>query len=234
MNRAGSRRPALIRLSAAVAVAVLVLFGPTPAASAHVRVSATDATPGGYGLLTFRVPTESDTASTTQVIIKFPADTPITSVSVAPVPGWKATVHTARLDKPIKTDDGTVDDYVTRIDWKADYARTAIKPGQFGLFNITAGPLPRTSSVVFPTDQHYSDGTVVAWDQIATGNAEPDHPAPTLQLASAAPTPAATADPRSGATGGSAARLAVIGIAVATIAALIAIIALLRTRRPTD
>ena len=34
-----------------------------PAAAAHVTVSSQDAAPGGYGKLTFRVPNESDTAS---------------------------------------------------------------------------------------------------------------------------------------------------------------------------
>lgn len=232
-----SRRIAPIRLAAVLAGAFMIILGASPAASAHVQVSGTDATPGGYGLLTFRVPTESDTASTTEVIINFPKDTPIVSVSVAPVPGWTATVHTARLDKPVKTDDGQVDEYITKVDWKADSARTAIKPGQFGLFNLSAGPLPRTSKITFPTDQRYSNGTVVAWDQIATGSAEPDHPAPALQLSSgsaspgsAASQPAAAGDAPGNAPGNT---LGVIAVVLAAVAVVMAAIALLRTRRST-
>lgn len=226
-------RVAPTRLVAVLVGAVMLIIGATPVASAHVQLSGTDATPGGYGLLTFRVPTESDTASTTEVVINFPRDTPIVSVSVSPVPGWKATVRTARLDKPVKTDDGPIDEYVTKVDWKADSARTAIKPGQFGLFNLTAGPLPRTSKITFPTDQHYSDGTVVAWDQIGTGAAEPDHPAPALQLrpTTASATAAATSPGAADAAPGSA--LGVIGVVLAAVAVVIAAIALLRTRRST-
>lgn len=235
MTTGRSRRIAPIRPAAVLAGALMIILGAAPAASAHVQVSGTDTTPGGYGLLTFRVPTESDTASTTEVIIHFPKDTPIVSVSVAPVPGWKATVHTARLDKPVRTDDGQVDEYITKVDWKADSARTAIKPGQFGLFDLSAGPLPRTSEITFPTDQRYSNGTVVAWDQVATGSAEPDHPAPALQLtsrsdATAASRPAAAGD-APGNTPGTA--LGVIAVVLAAVAVVIAAIALLRTRRST-
>jgi uncharacterized protein YcnI len=226
------------RLLIAAALGLMIILGLPTAASAHVRLTATDATPGGYGLLTFRVPTESDTASTTEVIIRFPRSSPITSVSVAPVSGWTARVHTAKLDKPVQTDDGPIEDYVTRVVWKADSAASSIKPGEFGLFDLTAGPLPRTATVAFPTDQRYSDGTVVSWNQLATGQVEPDHPAPVLRLAGAAPDTAAPAGPATaaGSPAGSgspvAGRLAVIAIALASVAVVIAIIALLRTRRP--
>lgn len=228
------------RLVIAAAAAVMIMVGLTPSASAHVLLSATDSSPGGEGLLTFRVPTESDTASTTEIVISFPTNTPLTSVSVDPVAGWTAKIKTAKLDKPVRTDDGPVSSYVTRIDWKADSAGSAIKPGQFGLFNISAGPLPnRTpdrSSIPFPTRQHYSDGTIVAWDQIAVGKAEADHPAPMLEL-STSPThgpangqPAPTAQT----AGRTADPLGVIGIALGAIAVLLAVLALLRTRnRPT-
>jgi len=218
------------------ATAVVIMVGLTPYASAHVRLSATDASPGGYGLLTFRVPTESDTASTTEIVINFPKKTPITSVSVARVAGWTAKVETAKLGRPIQTDDGPVSSYVTRLVWKADSANAAIKPGQFGLFNISAGPLPKSSGIPFPTDQHYSDGTVVAWDQIAAGKVEPDHPAPLLELSadhSSAVTPAPTAS--SSTTGANADPLGVIGVALGVIAVLLALLALLRTRnRPSS
>ena len=97
-------RRSLVRLVAGLAVAAgAVLVGAT-AASAHVHVDGEDATRGGYGVLTFRVPTESDTASTTEVTVTMPTRTPIASASVEPVAGWTATVTTARLAKPIETD----------------------------------------------------------------------------------------------------------------------------------
>jgi uncharacterized protein YcnI len=234
MTRHGFGRRAPVRILLAAAAAIMIMVGLAPAASAHVRLSATDAAPGGYGLLTFRVPTESDTASTTEIVISFPRNTPITSVSTAAVTGWTATVVTAKLDKPMRTDDGPVSSYVTRVDWKADSGRTAIPPGQFGLFNLTAGPLPEAATVAFPTDQHYSDGTVVHWNQLQTGSAEPDHPAPLLQLAPAATTSPAPSPAAASPAGNNSETLAVIAIALAVVAVVIAIMALLRTRHRVD
>lgn len=177
-------RPArtTLRVAAGLAgAAVLVLLGAT-AASAHVHVDGEDATRGGYGVVTFRVPTESDTASTTEVSVTMPSDTPIASASVQPVAGWTATVSTAVLAKPIETDDGQLSTYVTRIDWKAD-AAAAIEPGQFQQFAVSVGPLPDVAEVAFPTLQTYSDGTTVNWNERSTGSAEPEHPAPVLALA---------------------------------------------------
>ena len=74
-------------------------------ALAHVEVSGTDAGQGGYGVATFRVPSESDTASTTELRVTLPDDTSILSASVQPKPGWAATV-TKNLTTPQKDDDG--------------------------------------------------------------------------------------------------------------------------------
>ncbi|TGD84448.1 DUF1775 domain-containing protein, partial [Mycolicibacterium sp. CH28] len=82
------RRPLRVAAVGATVTAVgIALSGP---AWAHVEVSGTDATQGGYGMLTFRVPTESDTASTTDVLVTLPDDQPIISVSTQPKPGWTA------------------------------------------------------------------------------------------------------------------------------------------------
>ena len=165
--------------------ALLALAAP---ASAHVTVNSTDATQGGYAVITFRVPTESDTASTTALKVQLPTDTPFASVSVQPHPGWSFTTKTTKLASPIKTDDGDeISQAVSEIDWKADSAATAIKPGEFDQFNVSAGPLPKVKSITFKAVQVYSDGSQVNWiDVPAPGSTvEPEHPAPTLQLAAA-------------------------------------------------
>ena len=58
----------LTALLAALVASVVVAAG----ASAHVTVSSDDAAAGGYGKLTFRVPNESDTASTVGLRIQIP------------------------------------------------------------------------------------------------------------------------------------------------------------------
>ena len=170
---------------AGTAVGLLALAAP---ASPHVTVNSPGATQGGYAVITFRVPTESDTASTTGLKVQLPTETPFASVSVQPHPGWSFTTKTTKLASPIKTDDGDeISQAVSEIDWTADSAATAIKPGEFDQFNVSAGPLPKANTITFKAIQVYSDGSVVNWTDVpAPGSTvEPDHPAPTLQLAAA-------------------------------------------------
>jgi uncharacterized protein len=220
------RRPVIV---AGVATALLAVAAP---AYAHVTVNSPGATAGGYAVLTFRVPTESDTASTTALAVQLPQATPFASVSVQPHPGWSFATKNTKLATPIKTDDGDeITEAVTEIDWKADGAATAIKPGEFDQFNVSVGPLPQAASITFKAIQTYSDGNVVSWTEIpAPGStAEPEHPAPTLKLTAATAAAAAAADPAPKATkndsqtgpmvlGGIALGLAVVGLALGGVA----------------
>jgi uncharacterized protein YcnI len=164
------------------AVFVLAVAGP---ASAHVTVNPSTATQGGYTKVSFRVPTESDTASTTKVEVNLPTDTPIASVSLKPLPGWTAVSVKGKLATPIKTDDGEITEAVTKITWTATKG-SEIKPGQFQEFDVSLGPLPEADQVVFKALQTYSDGTVVRWiDEPTTDGTEPESPAPVLKLTAA-------------------------------------------------
>ena len=185
-----SHRHARVRISRAVAVvgtaAGVVLLGALPA-SAHVTVSSTDAAPGGFGKLVFRVPTESDTASTIGVTVNLPADTPFAFVSVKPKPGWSVKSTTTKLDEPVTVGDYNLTKAVSKVTWTAQQG-TDIAPGEFDEFEISAGPFPEgADSMSFPAVQTYDDGEVVKWSQPAVeGEEEPELPAPTLELASAA------------------------------------------------
>ncbi|WP_127781616.1 YcnI family protein [Rhodococcus sp. X156] len=153
----------------------------TGTAAAHVSVSSPDAAQGGYTVLTFRVPNESPTAATTGLKVTLPAQSgegaPMKSVRTSPTPGWTATVE---------KDPAT--SVPTSVTWTAQPG-AAIGDGQFGQFLLQVGPLPTTDSLSLPAEQVYSDGTVVRWDQQATVHGdEPEHPAPSLTLAAAAPT----------------------------------------------
>lgn len=155
-------------------------------ASAHVTVSSTSAVQGGYATVTFKVPNEEADASTTKLVVQLPTDTPFASASTQPIPGWTSKQTTTKLAKPIKTDDGEVSEGVSEITWTADTS-AAIKPGEFQAFNVSLGPLPKKSSITFKALQTYSNGEVVRWIQTpAPGSSEePEHPAPTLELAAA-------------------------------------------------
>ncbi len=174
-------RPLRVLAAASVATAAVLAAG-AGSASAHVRVSSTDAAPGGYGEMTFRVPNESDTASTISLRVQVPAETPLASVSVEPVPGWTATTTTGPIDPAVEVHGTEITEAVTEITWTADPG-AGIGPGEYQTFSISAGPVPEVDSLTFPAIQTYDDGTEQAWiEPTVEGEEEPESPAPVLTL----------------------------------------------------
>ncbi|MCW2974045.1 MAG: hypothetical protein JWN72_2318 [Thermoleophilia bacterium] len=176
-----------VRNSAIAALAALAIFAiAAPVASAHVTASTSgDAVKGGYTVVTFRVPNETEGAETTQLEVKFPQG--IAGASVQPVAGWTANVETAKLDEPIKTDDGELTEGVSLIKWSGG----KIAPGEFQEFRVSI-KLPDEGELgdllFFPTLQTYSDGEVVKWiEKPATADStdELDKPSPKLTLVAA-------------------------------------------------
>ncbi|WP_329177076.1 YcnI family copper-binding membrane protein [Streptomyces sp. NBC_01477] len=167
-----------------------VLLAAVPA-FAHVTVQPATAAKGGYTTVAFKVPNEQDSASTVKVEVNLPTDHPIASVSLQPVPGWTAQVTTSKLATPLKTDDGTVDQAVSKITWSGG----KIAPGQFQQFPVSFGPLPSdAASLSFKTLQTYDNGDIVRWIEVPqAGQAEPQNPAPTLTLTAPEADGAATA-----------------------------------------
>lgn len=173
------------RLLGTGAVTVGLLVAGTSVASAHITVSAPEATSGGSDVvIRFRVPDESGTARTVGVKVQLPSATPIASVLVQPKAGWSVVVRQSKLATPIKTDDGEITEAVSEIDWKVSSAALGIGPGQFDEFVLIAGQLPEAKSLTFKAIQTYSDGSSVSWiEEPAPGStAEPEHPAPVLTL----------------------------------------------------
>jgi uncharacterized protein YcnI len=161
------RRPLLA--IATLAVATVGLAAP---AFAHVTVNPAEAPRGGFTKLTFRVPTESEGASTVKLEVALPEGT-FTSARVQPKAGWDYSV--AKSGETVST-----------ITWTAA-GDTGIKPGEFDEFAISLGPLPTEGeALVFKAVQTYSDGEVVRWIDEATGDEEVERPAPTVTLTAAA------------------------------------------------
>lgn len=171
----------LARLGATAAVTLTLAVIPVSAASAHVRVVPEKTTAGGWTVLTFRVPNESETAATSQVSVDLPTGTPLLSVSTKPVPGWTATVETAPLPEPVDFSGTELTEAPSRVVWTAQPG-AEIADGQFQEFEVSAGPLPEAGTrLVLPAHQTYTDGTVVDWADVAEeGAEEPAHPAPEL------------------------------------------------------
>ena len=238
MVMARTWRGALAAIAVGTVAGALAFAG---SASAHVTVGSSDATQGGFGRIAFRVPNESDTATTTKLEVHLPDDQPVASVSVMPLPGWTAAVQNRHLDKLIKTDDGDqVSDVVSVVTWTAS-PDAALKSGQFQEFPVSLGPLPKTDKLVFKVLQYYSDGSVVRWiDLPEAGGKEPDHPAPILTLAagtgdsgSADSTPSASPAAASKGGDGAAVGLGVAGLVAGLAGLVLGGLAFLRTRRTT-
>jgi periplasmic copper chaperone A len=171
-------------------VGVFAIAGP---ASAHVTVNPREATQGGYTRVAFRVPNESDTASTTKLEVFLPQETPIASVSTMPVPGWTVVVERGRPAAPVEAHGSPVTEVAKKLTWTATGA-SAIKVGEFQEFPVSRGPLPEVERLTFKALQTYSDGSVVRWieEPPADGGEEPEHPAPVLTLTKEGAAPAAT------------------------------------------
>ena len=165
---------------------VVLTLSTVATASAHVQVHADSTTTGSFSALTFRVPTESATASTVKLEVSLPQDRPLLDVSVKPVPGWKATVSEAPLPAPVVSEGTTITKAARTVTWTAVNQAAAIAPGQYQEFSISAGPLPQAGPLALPATQTYSDGEVVVWDQATPASGqEPEHPAPELMVTAA-------------------------------------------------
>ncbi|PRY51163.1 uncharacterized protein YcnI [Geodermatophilus tzadiensis] len=178
---------------AAVLAALVASVVVASSASAHVTVSSADAAAGGYGKLVFRVPNESDTASTVALRISIPPDAAMASVQTQPLPGWTVSTTSATLDEPVTVHGQEITDHVSVVEFRAD-AGGGIAPGQFQEFALSGGPFPDADRLSYPVVQTYSDGTESAWiEPTVDGEAEPESPAPVLSLTAAADGATATA-----------------------------------------
>ncbi|GJF32290.1 membrane protein [Kitasatospora sp. NE20-6] len=238
MRSTPARRTAL---AAAVAgAALLALAGP---AAAHVTVQPGSVPQGGYSVVAFRVPDESDTASTVKLEVSLPADHPMASVRVQPLTGWTAVLEKTKLATPLKSHGKDITEAVTKITWTAD-ATARIAPGQFQEFRVSLGALPTdTDTLTFKALQTYDNGEIVRWiEEAKEGQAEPAKPAPVLTLtkaaaASASAAPAAdhhASQDTAAAASGSAAddstarTLGVVGIVVGVVGAALGVVGLRR------
>ncbi|MDQ1056689.1 uncharacterized protein YcnI [Arthrobacter globiformis] len=180
-----------LKTAAAASLTAGLLAAGAAAASAHVTVDPSATSEGGFTKLTFSVPNESETAKTNRLEVKLPTDTPLTSVSVKPMDGWKAQVVTTTLPKPVDVAGATVTKAPTSVIWTADPAHQ-IGQNEFQTFTLSVGRLPAAgTTLMLPAAQDYTDGTTVNWADAA--EAEHGHASATSS-ASSSSAPAAEAE----------------------------------------
>jgi uncharacterized protein YcnI len=196
-------------------------------AYAHVTVHTDEPVQGASdAAVMFRTPNEESKAATVKLQVFFPTDHPLLDVLVEPHRGWHVTTRTAKLATPVTTDDGPITEAVSEVTWAADSTAAGLQPGEADDFVVTAGQLPDAPTVTFRALQTYSNGDVVKWIEVqAPGADEPEHPAPSLQLATARTAAPAAAEPTAGRPTSSSSGngldrgLAIAALAVALVAA---------------
>lgn len=214
-------------------LALVAAAGP---AWAHVAVEPSTATKGSDAVLAFVVPNEKEDATTTKVVVQFPADHPIAEALVEAIPGWTAEATQFKVTTPIQTDGGPVTSAIKDVTWTATGA--GIEAEHFQEFRVSVGLPDDADSLAFPTQQTYSDGSTVDWVQVApAGGPEPDNPEPVLTLTagesdhgSTSETPAAASAVKQSDVD-NAKTLAIIGVVVGALGLLAGAGGLARGRR---
>jgi uncharacterized protein YcnI len=169
------------RLALAVTAAGAAVVALPLSAQAHVEIQPGAVLGGDFSVVAFRVPNERDDASTTKVQVILPQNRPLGSVQTTPMPGWKVQTATRKLAKPIEMFGAKLDRVVSQVTWTA--TQGGVRPGQFEDFELSLGQLPTSGRLNFTAIQTYSSGEEVRWNEVsADGAAEPEHPAPTLQI----------------------------------------------------
>ncbi|BDI21264.1 YcnI family protein [Herbiconiux sp. L3-i23] len=227
---------------AALSLGAVLAIAPAIAANAHVGLSPSSAAAGETAALTFTIPNESETASTTKVEILLPTDTPLVNVRYQAIPGWTTAVLQEELAEPVTVGETTITTAPTRVIYTAD-PQGGIAPFAFETFTIRVGPVPEAGNLVLPVVQSYDDGEVSDWSATPEQyeSDESLSPAPVLYINDAAPegghgsaSSVGAADDESIApneNGGLLLGLAISALAVAVFAGALAIAALVRSGR---
>lgn len=167
-----------MKKSVSLLLALFLALGFAGAASAHVVVTPSSVPAGSYQVFTLRVPSEEESASTTQVKVDVPAGVDVSRFE--PKPGWTYTTETDSDGK------------ITSFTWKA--SDKGLSSTEFIQFNFQGKVADDATELAWKTHQAYSDGKVVDW----TGGADADTPASVTSVAAAA------ADEHGATAGGSA------------------------------
>jgi uncharacterized protein YcnI len=159
----------------AVGAAAAILALPA-AASAHITVNPREATPGGFSVLTVRVPNERDNKGTVKVDLRLPHGV----LSYKKVAGWKVKLTKTKLATPVTLEGLKVEREITRVVWTGNPKKGGIiKPDQFEEFPLSVR-VPDGNvgdDLVFRAFQTYRGGEKVSW----TGAPSSDTPAPRVK-----------------------------------------------------
>jgi len=184
----------LVRGTLAVFGAAALTLVSNPA-WAHVEVETNRAYAGAKDVtLTFHVPNEEASATTSSITFVFPTDHPLLGVTATSQNGFTPTVTTIPLATAVRGPRGLVHEVVRTV----EFSGGRLSGTEEKAFTFHVDQLPAdTRTLTFKALQKYSTGTSVSWIEVAAEGAdEPEHPAPVLTLGP----PRAAAQPVAGGT----------------------------------
>ncbi|PYY62655.1 hypothetical protein DEJ17_02210 [Curtobacterium sp. MCSS17_011] len=185
------RNPMQKRLAAGGAVtlgvAAVIVLGSATAASAHVSATATSTAANSYTTATFSVPHGCDGSPTTKIQFQVPES--VIEVTPTVNPNWKIRKATEPYTDPSASASDedhaeTAAERVTSVTYTAKTPLPADERDTFALsFSLPDGKAG--DLVEFPAIQTCEKGSVEWNQEQQAGEAEPEHPAPSITLTAA-------------------------------------------------
>jgi len=170
-----------------LAVTAAIVLGTAAAASAHVEADATSTAANSYTTATFSVPHGCDGSPTTELVFQVPES--VIEVTPTVNPNWTISKTTEPYTAPSSSaaSDEETEAGAERVTSVTYTAKTPLPADERDTFSLSfALPDGRPGDrVAFPVVQTCEKGSV-DWDQAQeTGEAEPEHPAPSIVLTAA-------------------------------------------------
>ncbi len=189
-------------------VAAVIVLGSATAASAHVSATATSTAANSYTVATFSVPHGCDGSPTTKIEFQVPES--VIEVTPTVNPNWTIRKATEPYTAPSAAGDDEHEAAAERVTSVTYTAKTPLPADERDTFALSfALPDGEPGDLVeFPALQTCEQGSVEWNQEQQPGEAEPEHPAPSITLTAAEATDddgdAAAATPAAEAAGTSA------------------------------
>jgi uncharacterized protein YcnI len=168
-------------------VAAAIVLGTAASASAHVEAEASSTAVNSYTTVTFSVPHGCDGSPTTKLQFHVPES--VIEVTPTVNPNWTITKATEPYTAPSSAaDEDEAEAAAERITSVTYTAKTPLPADERDTFSLSfALPDGKAGDTVsMPVSQTCEKGST-EWDQATkAGQAEPEHPAPTITLTAAA------------------------------------------------
>ncbi|SFF35476.1 YcnI family copper-binding membrane protein [Curtobacterium sp. YR515] len=180
-----SKRLAVVG-TATLGVTAAIVLGTAGVASAHVSATATSTAANSYTTATFSVPHGCDGSPTTKIEFQVPDS--VIEVTPTVNPNWTITKATAPYTSPsASADDESAEDAGERVTSVTYTAKTPLPADERDTFALSFSlPDGKPGDLVeFPVLQTCEKGSVEWNQEQKAGEAEPEHPAPSITLTAA-------------------------------------------------